>query len=79
MNDLPDATSWVVMECADGDLGDLRRTQRVVELAHRLAQRPGAALPEAWGSGAMLKAASRFFTNDVLAPDDMLQSHLEAT
>jgi len=79
MSDLLDATSWAVTECADAELGDLRRTQRLVQLAHVLAQRPGAALPEACGSGAMLKAAYRFFTNDDIAPDDMLQSHIEAT
>jgi hypothetical protein len=79
MSDLLDATSWAVTEFADAELGDLRRTQRLVQLAHVLAQRPGAALPEACGSGAMLKAAYRFFTNDDIAPDDMLQSHIEAT
>jgi Transposase DNA-binding/Transposase Tn5 dimerisation domain len=79
MSDLLDATSWAVTEFADAELGDLRRTQRLVQLAHVLAQRPGAALPEACGSGAMLKAAYRFFTNDAIAPDDMLQSHIEAT
>ena len=78
-SDLRDATSWAVTEFADAELGDLRRTQRLVQLAHALAQRPGAALPEACGSGAMLKAAYRFFTNDDIAPDDMLQSHIEAT
>src|SRR5438874_6685260 len=79
MSDLLDATSWAVTEFADADLGDLRRTQRLVQLAHALAQRPGAALPEACGSGAMLKAAYRFFTNDDIAPDDIVQSHIEAT
>src|SRR2546425_2634294 len=79
MSDLLDATSWAVTEFADADLGDLRRTQRLVQLAQLLAQRPGAALPAACGSGAMLKAAYRFFTNDDIAPDDMLQSHIEAT
>ena len=79
MSDLLDTTSWAVTEFADADLGDLRRTQRLVQLAHTLAQRPGAALPEACGSGAMLKAAYRFFTNDDIAPDDILQSHIEAT
>ena len=79
MSGLLDATSWAVTEFADADLGDLRRTQRLVQLAHVLAQRPGAALPEACGSGAMLKAAYRFFANDDIAPDDMLQSHIEAT
>ena len=57
MSDLLEATSWAVTECADADLGDLRRTQRVVQLAHALAQRPGAARPEACGSGALRKAA----------------------
>src|SRR5205085_10880805 len=66
MRDLLDATSWAVTEFADADLGDLRRTQRLVQLAHVLAQRPGAALPEACGSGAMLKAAYRFFTRLLL-------------
>ena len=79
MSDLLDATSWAVTECADADLGDLRRTQRVVQLAHALAQRPGAALPEACGSGARLKAAYRLFTHDDMAPDDRLQSHIAAT
>ncbi len=79
MSDLLDTTSWAVSEFADAELGDLRRTQRLVELAHVLAQRPGAALPEACGNGAMLKAAYRFFTNDAIVPDDMLQSHIEAT
>ena len=79
MSDLLDATSWAVTEFADAELGDLRRTQRLVQLVHALAQRPGAALPEACGSGAMLKAAYRFFTNDDIAPDDIMQSHIEAT
>jgi hypothetical protein len=57
MSDLRDAASWAVTECADADLGDLRRTQRLVHLAPALAQRPGAARPAACGSGAMLKAA----------------------
>ena len=79
MSALLDTTSWAVTECADADRGDLRRTQRVVELAQALAQRPGAALPEACGRGAMLKAAYRFFANEEIVPDDILQSHIEAT
>ena len=79
MSALLDATSWAVTECADAALGALRRTQRVVALAHALAQRPGAALPEACGSGAMRKAASRLFTNDARAPDERLHRHSEAT
>jgi hypothetical protein len=79
MTDVPDTTTWAVTEFADADLGDLRRTQRLVQLAHVLAQHPGAALPEACGSSAMLKAAYRFFANDEIEPSAIVQSHIEAT
>ncbi|MEE8301114.1 MAG: transposase DNA-binding-containing protein, partial [Candidatus Tectomicrobia bacterium] len=72
-------TNWAVTEFADAELGDLRRTQRLVELAGVLAQHPTAALPEACGDGAMLKAAYRFFDNDAVEPQDVLLSHIEAT
>ena len=72
-------TNWAVYEFADADLGDERRTTRLVELAHALGQHPTAALPEACGAGSMLKAAYRFFDNDGIAPQDILQSHVEAT
>ena len=76
---LCDAPNWAVTECADAELGDLRRTQRLVQLAHALAQNPRASLPEACGTGAMLKGAYRFFDNDDIAPQDIIQSHIEAT
>ena len=76
---LSNTTNWAVNEFADADLGDLRRTQRLVQLAHTLAQNPGASLPEACGSPAMLKGAYRFFENDDIEPDDILQSHIDAT
>ena len=79
MSSLFDDTPWAVREFADAELGDLRRTQRVVELATALAQHPTASLPEACGTGAMLKAAYRFFSNDAIAPQDLLRSHSEAT
>jgi hypothetical protein len=76
---LSNATNWAVNEFADADLGDLRRTQRLVQLAHALAQNPRAPLPEACGSPAMLKGAYRFFENDDIVPDDIVQSHVQAT
>lgn len=72
-------TNWAVHEFADADLGDERRTTRLVELASALGQHPTAALPEACGTGSMLKAAYRFFHNDGIAPQDILHSHVEAT
>src|SRR5438128_1832643 len=72
-------TNWAVREFADAELGDERRTKRLVELANVLGQHPTAALPEACGDGGMLKAAYRFFDNDAIETQDMLQSHIEST
>ena len=74
-----DDTNWAVSEFADAELGDVRRTTRLIELAGVLAQHPTAALPEACGDDAMLKAAYRFFANDAIEPHDVLDSHIEAT
>jgi hypothetical protein len=79
MRTLPDTPNWAVTEFAEAELGDVRRTTRLVELAHVLAQHPTATLPEACGDDAMLKAAYRFFDNSAIAPQDVLLSHVEAT
>jgi Transposase DNA-binding/Transposase Tn5 dimerisation domain len=79
MRSQADDTNWAVNEFADAELGDLRRTTPLGELAHVLAQHPTAALPEACGNDARRKAAYRFFSNDAIAPQDILLSHIEAT
>src|SRR5215468_9126786 len=79
MRTLPDDDTWAVTEFAEAELGDLRRTQRLVELATALAQRPGTSLPEACGEQAMLKAAYRFFDNAAIDPQNLLDSHVDAT
>ena len=48
--------SWAVTEFAGAELGDVRRTQRVITLVTALAQHPTTGLPEACGSRADLKA-----------------------
>ena len=74
-----EVSSWVVTELAEAELGDVRRTQRLVEVATMLAPQPGASLPEACGNRAMLKAAYRFFDNEAVDPAEILASHVQAT
>jgi hypothetical protein len=74
-----DDTTWAATEFADADLGDARRTKRLVDLASSLARQPSASLPEATDDPAMLKAAYRFFDTDVILPADMLAPHVQAT
>lgn len=71
--------SWAVTEFAEADLGDVRRTDRVIELATQLAQHPDASLPEACGSRAALKATYRLFSNEAIDPEELLGSHVAAT
>ena len=62
-----DAT-WAEEEFGDADLGDVRRTERLVQLASVLGAQPNASLPEATDDPATLKAAYRFFANDHVQP-----------
>jgi hypothetical protein len=70
---------WVETEFGTAELGDARRTARLVQLTQQLAAAPGASLPEACGSRGHLKAAYRFFANPAIAPADILASHVAAT
>ena len=70
---------WAVTDFAEAELGDLRRTLRVVDLATGLGQRPGASLPEACGDRAPLKAAYRFFDNAAIDPPNLLDRQVDAT
>jgi hypothetical protein len=79
MSSLSDDTTWAVHEFAEAELGDLRRTKRLIELATVLAQNPRASLPEASGNSAMLQAAYRFFANGAIEPQDIVHRHIEAT
>src|SRR5215510_3535691 len=71
--------NWAVTEFAEAELGDARRTQRLMTVATQLAQQPGASFAEACGSGAALKATYRLFGNEAVAPEEMLASHVGAT
>jgi Transposase DNA-binding/Transposase Tn5 dimerisation domain len=70
---------WIETEFGTADLGDARRTQRLLQLSRQLAAQPSASLPEACGSRAQLKAAYRFFANEAIAPADLWASHIAAT
>jgi hypothetical protein len=74
----PDAT-WAEDEFGDADLGDMRRTARLVQLASVLGAQPSASLPDATNDPATLKAAYRFFANDYVRAESILSSHIQST
>jgi len=73
-----DAT-WAQDEFGDADLGDVRRNARLVQLASVLGAQPSASLPDATDDPASLKAAYRFFDNDYVRAEAMLESHVQST
>jgi hypothetical protein len=70
---------WAQMEFALVQLGDPRRTQRLVKIATRLAQSPGGTLPQAMPAWKELKAAYRFFDQPKNTYEQILQPHWERT
>jgi hypothetical protein len=79
MSPIATDTNWAVSEFAEAELGDERRTKRLVELANVLGQHPTAALPEACGDGGRRQAASRFFDHDAIDAQDRWHSHVAST
>lgn len=74
-----DEGNWVEAELGGADLGDQRRTARLVQLVSALGERPGASLPQATENRASLKAAYRFFDNEEIESEAILEEHVRST
>ncbi len=75
----PQGTDWAHEELAHARLPDQRLVQRLITLATDFAQQPTASIPHACGSWSKTKAAYRFFDNEVVDPQAILQGHVQAT
>lgn len=73
--ELEEAESWAVRTFGLAELGDLRRTDRLVQLAAGLARNPHASLPEALRGEAETVGAYRFLNHPRLTPDQILMPH----
>lgn len=71
--------SWAEEEFQNAALGDVRRTERLIQIANTLGENPTASLPEACCDTAELKATYRFFDNDKILASEILRSHLMAS
>ena len=70
---------WAQMEFAQAELGDRRRTRRLVNMATALAQSPGGTLPQAFPEWKDLKAAYRFLHQSQASYERILTPHWERT
>ena len=79
MQPSPTLLSWARQRFAQTDLGDARRTRRLVHTAARVAQSPSASLPRAHEGLADVTGAYRFLNNDAINPQDILGGHRKLT
>lgn len=71
--------SWVDAETAGCDLGDVRLNRRLGAMLEALGERPGKSLPTAFQDWANTKAAYRFFSNESVSEDKILEGHFVAS
>ncbi len=69
--------SWAEQELGGLDLGDARRTRRLVKLVDDLSSQPTENIPLACGGWAETKAAYRLLDNPALDWREMLEEHTE--
>ena len=75
----PTPAGWVHREFGGAKLGDARLAARLLDLGAAFFARPQANIPQACGSTAAAKAAYRFFDNERVTMDAVLEPHHQAT
>ena len=70
---------WAREEFRQAPLPDQRLVKRLMLMATDFAQHPTAPIPQACGSWCKTKAAYRFFDNDAVQPQAILEAHVGAT
>lgn len=74
-----DQESWTAQEMLKANLGDKRLNRRLAKLLHQLAQRPEGSIPSAFQGWGETLAAYRFFDNEKVSPEKVLEPHRDAT
>ena len=70
---------WAREEMQSADLADKRLNERLAQIISDLGERPTASIPAACGGHKEMTAAYRFFDNDKVTPQGVLQPHYDRT
>lgn len=70
---------WAQIQFGSAQLGDRRRTQRLITMASRLAENPTGTLPQAFPSWKELKAAYRLLDHVEFGPEEIQAPHRQAS
>ena len=76
---LSDLGAFAREEFGRSDLGDARLDDRLLKMVEKLAADPGMSIPKAMGDWGQAKAAYRFFDNDDVTREKILDPHYGAT
>lgn len=72
-------TSWMREELSEVRLGDQRLNERLLKIGEKLLEKPSISLNQGQGDWAASKAAYRFFENDKVEIEPILQVHISRT
>jgi len=76
---LADRLRWADRQFGSANLGDLRRTRRLVKLAAQMAANSSGTIPQQTGTRADMKAAYRLFSADDVTHEGICGPHFEQT
>jgi len=71
--------TWIEEELRTSDIGDERLDERYKVVLDRLSQKPSVSIPAACKGPSEVMAAYRFFDNERVDEDEILQPHRDAT
>jgi hypothetical protein len=72
-------TSWIREELGEVHFGDQRLDERLLKIGEKLLEKPSLSLNQGQGDWAASKAAYRFFENDKVEIEPILQVHVSRT
>jgi hypothetical protein len=75
LNELENPEDWASKTFASAELGDPRRTDRLVQIAAALAEEPAASLPTVMRSVSETMAAYRFLNTSEISHEQIMQPH----
>lgn len=78
-NELSDLAAFAQNEFGGADLGDARLERRLLKVAEQLAADPGSSIPSAMSDWSSAKGAYRFFANEEVTREGILDPHYLAT
>src|SRR5436305_2972812 len=75
VEELEHADKWAVQTFGTAELGDLRRTDRLVKMATALAENPAASLPKSMRNWGDTVAAYRFLSSEAITHEQIMAPH----